>query len=127
MPAAWPRAFFLVPAALLAAALSGCAGSRAIPDPTAKHLEYAERGGYPSTLPALKNGRKLYVNRCSGCHNLHKPTAFNSKEWPQIVLDMQNNAEINEDQVRDITRYLVAVAAAHEGTAGPGATQPPSP
>lgn len=117
-----------------ALALAGCAGgARAIPDPTAKHLEYAEKNGYPSTLPSLKNGRKLYVNRCANCHTLHNPTAFQAKDWPAIVQDMASNAEINEDQVRDITRYLVAVSGSAQGDAPssasttPAAPAPPSP
>jgi hypothetical protein len=110
--------------ALLACSLlSACAGgSRSIPDPTAKHLEYAEKSGYPSTLPSLKNGRRLYVNRCSDCHTLHAPTAYTAAQWPTIVLDMASNAEINEDQIRDITRYLVAVSAA----SAPAAPPPPA-
>lgn len=122
----------LLRAAALAASgallLAGCAGgARSIPDPTAKHLEFAEKNGYPSTLPSLKNGRRLYVNRCSGCHNLHKPSEIPSQEWPALVRDMAENAEINEDQVRDITRYLVAVSAAAEsaGASGGGGTPPP--
>lgn len=110
-------------AALCAAPLLiGCAG-RSIPEPTAKHVEFAEKGGYPSTLPSLRNGRKLYVNRCSGCHTLHGPAQFSSRDWPQIVLDMQSNAEINEDQARDVTRYLVALAAAHEASGAPRPTE----
>lgn len=104
---------------LAGALLLGCAGTRAVPEPTAKHVEYSEKGGFPATLPSLRNGRKLYVNRCSGCHTLHAPAAFPSREWPQIVLDMQSNAELNEDQARDVTRYLVALAAAHEGSGAP--------
>lgn len=108
-------ASLLLAATLGAFLLAGCAGgARSIPDPTAKHLEYAEKNGYPSTLPSLKNGRRLYVNRCSGCHTLHKPESFSAKEWPAIVQDMASNAEINEDQVRDITRYLVAVSASQD-------------
>lgn len=99
--------------ALLLAACAG--GARSIPDPTAKHLEFAERRGYPSTLPSLKNGRRLYVNRCSSCHTLHAPSAFTPTQWPTFVLDMANNAEINEAQILDITRYLVAVSAATQG------------
>ena len=103
----------------LAFLLSACAGSRAIPEPNAKHLEFAERNGYATTLVSLKNGRRLYVNRCSSCHTLHNPSAFSAKEWPTLVQDMATNAEINEDQVRDITRYVVAVAAAAQDTLPP--------
>jgi mono/diheme cytochrome c family protein len=102
--------------------LAACAGSGAIPHPTPTHLEYAERGGYTATLPSLENGRRLYVNRCSGCHTLYSPSAFKAQDWPRLVRDMQANAEINEDQVRDITRYLFAVAAAYQDAGKPRPT-----
>lgn len=111
-------------AAALSLLLSACAGSRAIPDPTAKHIEYAERYGYASTLPSLKNGRRLYVNRCSNCHTLHAPSAFTPLQWPTLVQDMANNAEINETQILDITRYLVAVSAAAHPASAPAQTAP---
>lgn len=104
---------------LAAALLVSCAGSRSVPDPTAKHLEYAEKHGFPSTLVSLKHGRRLYVNRCSGCHNLHKPMEIPAAEWPTVVMDMASNAEIKEDQIRDITRYLVAVASAAQDSTAP--------
>lgn len=98
--------------------LAGCAGTRDIPDPTAKHLEYAEKAGYPATtLRALAYGRRLYVSRCSGCHELYRPGAYPSARWPRIVLDMRSSARIDADQVRDITRYLVAMASAPEAAA----------
>jgi hypothetical protein len=107
--------------ALVAAAalLAGCAGSGAFPQPTAKHVEYSERGGYPATLPSLKNGRRLYVNRCSGCHSLYHPAEYPPGDWPRIVLDMQSNAELNEVQMVDITRYLVAISTAAREVASP--------
>jgi len=120
-------------AAVIAACslLAGCAGSGAFPQPTAKHVEYSERGGYPATLASLKNGRGLYVNRCSGCHDLFKPADYPPGDWPRIVLDMQSNAELNEVQMVDITRYLVAVSTAAREVASPagadsGGNAPPA-
>jgi hypothetical protein len=102
-----------------AALLSACAGAKAVPDPTAKHVEYAERHGYPATLASLKIGRRLYISRCSDCHALYNPAKYPHEEWPTIVQDMAENAEINEDQVREITRYVVAVAAAAQDKSVP--------
>jgi hypothetical protein len=114
----------IFPAASLALLLAACAGGARFPEPTAKHLEYAERSGFPSTLPSLKNGRRLYYNRCSGCHELHAPAAYTAAQWPTLVQDMAENAEINENQIRDITRYLVAVSAASAPPAPPPPANP---
>lgn len=125
--ATYPARAVLAAIATLAAAgiLAGCAGAGAYPAPTAQHLQYAERGGYPATLPSLKNGRRLYVNRCSGCHDLYAPAKYPPGDWPRIMLDMQENAELNEVQLVDITRYLVAVSlAARDVSASPPAGTP---
>jgi hypothetical protein len=112
---------YAVAASATALLLAGCAGgARSVPDPTAKHLEHADANGFPSsTLESLKHGRRLYVGRCSGCHTLYDPAKYPPSEWPSIVEDMRVNAEIDEAQMRDITRYVVAVSAAARDTAAP--------
>lgn len=95
-------------------ALAGCASTKSIPQPTAKHLEYAQRNGQVTSLETLMHGRSLYVTRCSACHRLHKPREYFSGRWPKLVADMVKNAEINDAQRRDITEYLVAVAAVEQ-------------
>ncbi len=112
--------FFL--ASLAAVGMIACTSTRPIldpaPPPTAKHVEYAEKAGYPSTsLRALVQGRRLYLDKCSGCHGLYPATAYKAGKWPRIVRDMQASAGIDENHVRDITRYLVAIAASQEDSA----------
>ena len=98
--------------------LSGCAGSGAVPAPTAKNVEYAGRHGQVTTLSALKVGRKLYISRCSSCHGLKDPDSLSPQDWPEMVGRMAENAKINPDQQRAITQYLVSVSAAsHDSTA----------
>lgn len=93
-----------------AALLAACAGTN-VPQPTAKSLEFAQRNGQNTTLASLKHGRTLYVGRCSACHSLHQPREYAAGNWPRLVEGMAVNAQINVDQERDITAYLVALAA----------------
>lgn len=111
---------------LSAVFLSGCAsGMFRLPDPTAKHLQYAEANGFPSsTVEALRHGRRLYLSRCSACHELHTPGKYDPAEWPVIVEDMRVNAEIDESEMREITRYVVAISAAVRDTATPRPMSP---
>jgi mono/diheme cytochrome c family protein len=135
MPRSFPTPPALTAALATLAGLAGCAGSRAIPEPTAIHLERAEALGFPSpTLESLRHGRKLYISRCSNCHTLYAPADYTPESWPAIVEDMRDNAEIDEAQVRDITRYVAAVSAAARDTSSarptdlpPTDTPPPSP
>lgn len=96
--------------------LAGCAGGSRIPIPTAKHVEIAGRNGQVTTLAALKVGRSLYIGRCGGCHSLKEPSHLTPPEWVEMVEEMVDNAEINPDQQRAITQYLVALSAAVRDT-----------
>lgn len=101
--------------------LSGCAGGAgSMPKPTAKNVELAGRHGQVTTLPSLKVGRNLYIGRCGSCHGLRDPGILTPAEWPEMVERMTENAEINADQARAITQYVVSVSAAiHDSSAAP--------
>ncbi len=117
---------------LMAAAallLAACGGAAAIPNPTAKSVEYAQRNGQVTTLPTLKLGRKLYLSRCSSCHNLKAPKFLAPRDWPEMVERMAGNAQLTADQQRAVTQYLVSASAAAYDTssvANPGAGKAPA-
>ena len=96
--------------------ISGCAGTAAVPVPTSKHVEYAGRNGQATSLATMNLGRKLYIRRCSACHNLKRPESLAAADWPEMVERMSANAELKPDQKRAITQYLVGVAAAAQDT-----------
>jgi len=118
-----PRSAAPWAAALLV--LAGCAGTSRIPQPTAKHVEYAGRNGQVTTLDALKVGRSLYIGRCGACHALKEPGSIEPGDWPEMVQRMAENAKLNEDQERAITQYLVGVSAAIHDSASAPATPAP--
>jgi cytochrome c1 len=113
-------------AAASALFLAGCAGTSAIPAPTAKNVEYAGRNGQATTLESLKVGRKLYISRCSACHSLKDPKALSVSEWPEMVDRMASNAKLTDDQKRAITQYLVSVSAIAHDTAPAADAKPAS-
>lgn len=57
-------------------------------------------------LDTLLTGRKLYINKCSNCHNLYLPTNYTYSEWQTIMNNMQNQAKIDDNQKLIITKYL---------------------
>jgi mono/diheme cytochrome c family protein len=56
---------------------------------------------------SLLNGRKLYVARCSNCHNLHLPKEFSSEIWKKQLDLMQVRAGISDDEKKLILDYLL--------------------
>lgn len=56
---------------------------------------------------SLLNGRKIYVARCSNCHNLHLPKEFSSDVWKKQLDLMQVRAGISDDEKKLILDYLL--------------------
>jgi mono/diheme cytochrome c family protein len=71
-----------------------------------------------TTLEDLERGRRLYVRRCSGCHNLALPSAFPPEKWPGLVVEMAAKARLGPGERDDVVRFLVAVAS--DGASAPG-------
>jgi nitrate/TMAO reductase-like tetraheme cytochrome c subunit len=56
----------------------------------------------------LLRGRELYVNHCSGCHNLHLPKEYNADQWKKNIDEMQEKAKISDEDKQLILHYLTS-------------------
>ncbi len=54
----------------------------------------------------LLQGRKLYVNHCSSCHNLHLPKEYNAEQWKLNIDEMQDKAKITDKENLLIFQFL---------------------
>jgi hypothetical protein len=59
-----------------------------------------------ASFEELKDGRKLYVDHCSSCHYLHLPSEYNKEQWQHQVDEMEQRAEINNQEKELILKYL---------------------
>jgi hypothetical protein len=82
--------------AILALLIYGCSPSLYKPNVADSKLQ-----------ESLLAGRKLYVARCSNCHNLHLPKEFTSEAWRKQVDLMQVRAGISVDEKNLILNYLL--------------------
>ena len=67
----------------------------------------------PSSADALQQqqllaGRKLYVDHCGSCHNLHLPYEFTAEVWVNKIDKMQFRAKINDKEKQLIFQYLTS-------------------
>jgi cytochrome c5 len=69
-------------------------------------LTDSQKTGISADTLAL--GRKIYVNKCSGCHNLYLPERFTEKQWEDIMPLMQMKADCSDQDIMIITKYLKA-------------------
>ena len=96
---------------LAVAALTGAvACAAALRQPTERDVQSATPHWPGTTLKDLQRGRSLYVRRCSGCHTLYLPTAYDAEVWPSLVESMSGKAALNHEQQADITRFVVTLA-----------------
>jgi len=59
-----------------------------------------------TSLEKLQQGRRLYMNTCASCHNLHMPQEFTKKDWEPLLNKMQKRARIDDSQKELIAAYL---------------------
>jgi hypothetical protein len=85
------------------AALAGCA-RRSPPQVTAID---AERGNVE--LAELQQGRKLLLGKCAGCHKTPLPNDHTRAEWPTMIAEMAQRANLDPQQTRLIEKYLVVM------------------
>jgi hypothetical protein len=85
------------------AGLAGCA--TIIPEPT---MEMA--GGDAGAFEALRAGRGVYVNKCSGCHTLIAPERHSDGEWRKEVEEMiaKKKVKLGPEDRESLLRYLSA-------------------
>lgn len=57
----------------------------------------------------LIEGRRLYIAKCSGCHNLYIPSEYDDTGWQEWVEKMVDPAKITPGEAGSIGRYLLAV------------------
>jgi hypothetical protein len=63
----------------------------------------------------------LYVQKCAGCHNLHRPDEYAPEEWA-VQLDEMTQEEdlvLSPEQRELIGRYLMAASARVHNTSSP--------
>lgn len=100
---------------LATAVALAAACSAALDHPTTQDAEWAQSNWPGTTVQDLAHGRALYVDKCSGCHNLHLPSEYAPEEWKSYVAYMVAEAKITPEEQRAIARFLAAASARSRG------------
>jgi len=111
---------------ILVATALAAACSAALDHPTPQDAQWASNQWPGTTVEDLAHGRALYVDRCSGCHNLHLPAEHSPEEWKGYVAYMVADAKLSAEEQAQIVRYLAAASARSRGletSAGKGSAE----
>jgi hypothetical protein len=99
--------------------------SAALDHPTPRDAEWAQRAWPGTTVEDLAQGRALYVDKCSSCHNLHLPSEYAPEEWKGYVAYMVTEAKLTPEEQTAIARYRAAASARSRGLEAGGGSQTP--
>jgi cytochrome c5 len=107
----------LLAPALVVTCFVACGGS-AFPEPTDADLARARHFAPATTVAELEEGRILFADRCSSCHQLPPPSAYPAARWEQFVVEMREQAALSSPQEQKVVLYLKVMAADAHATLG---------
>lgn len=87
--------------------LAGCAGVM-LPSLTPSQVRWAGQQWPGTDAGSMESARRLYANRCSGCHNLVTPEKHTAEEWDGLLNRMAPRAHLTADEKESIRRFILA-------------------
>jgi hypothetical protein len=97
----------LIVACTWAALLAACASTvRYMPTPDV----LVAVSGEDDSIAALRNGRMLAAQKCSGCHRTYWPQEYPAERWPGIITQMKGRSSLSDTNAADVARYFVLAA-----------------
>jgi len=101
----------IVSLVLSGALLWACGGT--LPPPSSTDVKSANAHWPGTTLEQLSSGRRAYLNKCGTCHSLKSGSSVPRDAWEATVNRMRakNGAQLTDEEIADIARYLYAMAS----------------
>ncbi len=91
--------------------LAACASKKAVVSLSESDASRAAAKYPGASLATLQNGKMLYEEKCSNCHGLKNPTAYNEEQWGKHVKRMAPKAKIDKPTEELILQYVVTMSA----------------
>ena len=85
-----------------------CSGS--IPEPTPVQVEWANHQWQNTTAETLRNGRSLYITKCSGCHSVIVPASLSSEKWLEVLPEMSKKSKLLPEESELVKKYLLTMS-----------------
>ncbi|TRZ66349.1 hypothetical protein D4R20_00705 [bacterium] len=74
--------------------------SSALYEPDSKNVKNG------TLLSELKEGREIYIRKCSSCHNLHLPEKYSESEWDHWLEIMAKKAQLTKQEELKVYKYV---------------------
>lgn len=93
---------------LIVIAMFSCSGS--LPDPTPDQIEWASKRWPQTDMSTLQSGKRIYTDKCSGCHGVKNPAHYTAIQWESIMVKMGKKAKLKTEEFEVISRYLITLS-----------------
>ena len=71
--------------------------------------------GLQQNIALLEQGRDIYINRCTKCHNAVRITRYPMKQWKDKILpEMIVESRLSPAQSKAVTAYVQAVLLSNQ-------------
>ena len=71
--------------------------------------------GLQQNIALLEQGRDIYINRCTKCHNAVRITRYPIKQWQEKILpEMILESRLSPAQSKAVTAYVRAVLLSNQ-------------
>ena len=71
--------------------------------------------GLQQNIALLEQGRDIYINRCTKCHNAVRITRYPMKQWQDKILpEMILESRLSPAQSKAVTAYVLAVLLSNQ-------------
>ncbi len=100
----------LIPVAVLLL-LGACRPT--LPAATTADADRAAHTWPGTTVADLEHGRRIYLERCSSCHQPVAPAKVTPADWPGHIAEMKTRAHLSAEQAQLVERYVVTMSRAH--------------
>ena len=89
--------------------ISSCTSSKSSVEKLSTEVINARKKVPGITSTQLREGNKIYIRDCSGCHALKDPYAYSAIQWEPILKRMFVKAKITDStQQKLIADYVIA-------------------
>ena len=89
----------------------GCVSTAAMAPPVGPEL-LAVTETHQSDAAALQRGRRIYLTKCTACHNVEPIGDYSAQEWLALLPEMVEETKLDATEAADLEAYLLTARAA---------------
>lgn len=84
--------------------------SASLPELTPSQIEWASNRWPQTNISMLQEGKRIYIDKCSGCHGVKNPIHYTPIQWDSIMVKMGKKAKLNKVEYDMVSHYVITMS-----------------